>query len=96
MSNNVPSDEDFARARALMRQRDSGLSEVRATILHRFSPVGLYEAFVLYSPGSDRFVTYLFFKDQPSLEAARSAGTIELIKDVVLDELVHVGRGQRD
>ena len=50
VNRNIPSDEDFARADAAMRQRDRGLSEVRSALLERFSAKGLHEAFIFYSP----------------------------------------------
>ncbi len=96
MSNrNVPTDADFARARAAMQHRDRGLSEVRSTILNRFASKGLHEIFILYSPDNDLFVSYLFFKNEDEQVAAEKSGLTSQLKAAVLDELERVGRGEK-
>jgi hypothetical protein len=93
--NNIPTDEDFERARAATRQRDRGLSEVQTTILGLFFDQGLHQIFILYSPDNDLFVTYLFFVTDDQEKASEQSGLTDQIKNSVLDELERVGRGKR-
>nr|VFK06722.1 MAG: hypothetical protein BECKLPF1236B_GA0070989_100216 [Candidatus Kentron sp. LPFa] len=96
MSNNILSEEDFARARAAMRERDQGLSEVRTKILERFQGEGLHEAFILYSPANVLFVAYLFYLCNDQIKKADESGLASRIKQAVIEELGCVGRGNRD
>lgn len=95
-SNNIPNPEDFARARAAMKENDRGLDEVRERICHRFREAGLHEAFVLFSPKKNLFVAYLFYQRNEQVEAAEKSGLSLGIKQAVIEELENVGRGNRD
>lgn len=95
-SNNIPTAEDFARARAAMKEHDRGLSEVRDKISKRFREAGLHETFVLYSPANALFVAYLFYQRNDQIEAAAKSGLSLQIKQAVLEELERVGRGNRE
>lgn len=92
---NVPSEEDFARARGAMKARDQGLSEVRARILERFRDEGLHEAFVLYSPANQFFVPHLFYQRDNQISTGEESGLTNRIKSAVVEELERVGRGDR-
>jgi len=94
-SSNIPTDEDFARARAAMQHRDRGLSEARSTILNRFAASGLHQIFILYSPDNDLFVSYLFFNSEDEQVASEKDGLTAQIQTAVLDELERVGRGKK-
>ncbi len=94
--NNIPSEEDFARARAAMRNRDRGLSDVRSRILGRFQNAGLHEAFVSFSPANNTFVAHLFYRRNDQIKEADESGLTSRIKDAVVEELESVGRGNRD
>ena len=95
-NNNIPSDDDFARARAAMRERDRGLSDVRSKLLGRFRHDGLHEAFILYSPADEIFVAHLFFLHDDQIKEAEESGLASQIKQAVIEELESVGRGNRD
>lgn len=94
--NSIPSEEDFARARAAMRQRDQGLSDVRSNILRRFREDGLHEAFIFYSSASNLFVVHLFFLRNEQIEEADKSGLASRIKQTVVEELEKAGRGNRN
>lgn len=95
-SNHIPSEEDFARARAAMRDRDRGLSEVRSRILERYNLAGLHEAFVLYSPAKELFVAHMFYRTNSQIGTAEASGVTSQIKNDIVEELVRVGRGSRE
>lgn len=94
-SRDIPSEEDFARARAVMSERDRGLSDVRARLLERFRDQGLHEIFVLFSPASGTFVARLFFRTNKQVAEAAITGLAAQIESAVVDELENVGRGIR-
>lgn len=91
--NRVPSEEDFLKARALMRERDRGLSEVRSKILERFSGDGLHEAFFFFSRNSNAFIGRMFFRWSRQLEKIEDERYVENIRSAVVEELHKVGRG---
>lgn len=91
----IPTDEDFARARAAMQNRDHGLSDVRSTILNHFGPDGLHQFFILYSENHDLFGAYLFFNTQSDLMAAEQSGLTGKIKSSVANEVERVGRVEK-
>ena len=95
-SNNIPTPEDFARARAAMKESDRGLSEVRERISQRFQGSELHETFVLYSPVNALFVVYVFYQRNEQIEAAKKSGLSSKIQQAVIEELENVGRGKRD
>lgn len=92
----IPSEEDFARARAAMRDRDRGLSEVRSRVLERFKSRGLHEAFVIFSPSKELFVAHLFYRLNSQIQEAGKSGLSDDIQRDILDELARVGRGNRE
>lgn len=97
MSNHsIPSDEDFARARAAMRRNDRGLGDVRERVLERFREFGVHEVFIFYSPGKDAFVAYTFYEVERQIADAERSGLGARIMDAVYEELEDVGRGSRD
>lgn len=93
--NNIPSKEDFARAKAAIRKSDRGLSEVRERILSRFNNKGVHEIFLFYSPKTDTFGTYVFYSTERQIEEAAKTGLSDEVKNTVLEELEKVGRGCR-
>ena len=94
--NSIPSEEDFARARAAMRENDRGLSEVRSRILISFQEAGLHEVFVFYSPANDLFVAHIFYRRNDQIKEADESGLTSRIKQAVVEELERVGRGNPD
>lgn len=94
-SNNIPSEEDFARARAAMRKNDRGLSEVREQILKRFGEFDVHEVFMFYSPNAESFGAFIFYRWDQQIREAEKSGLASRIKEAVLEELENVGRGDR-
>lgn len=91
----IPSEEDIARARAAMRERDRGLSGVRSKLLERFRDQGLHEAFVLFSPASNTFFARLFFRTNKQVADAAVTGLAAQMESAVYEELEIAGRGTR-
>ena len=94
--NNIPSKEDFLRAKAAMRKDDHGLSEVRERILAQLKSKGLHEFMVLYSRKTDAFGAYVFYEMDNQISEATESGLAEEIKSLVFDELERVGRGSKE
>lgn len=92
---NIPSKEDFARAKASMKKNDQGLSEVRNQILNHFASRGVHELFVLFSPATNCFGVYVFYRLVAQIEDGNQSGLAEEIKSAVLEMLETVGRGSR-
>ena len=92
---NVPSKEDLLRAKAAMRKKSQGLSEVRVRILNRFSRRGLHEFLLFYSSKADTFGSYVFFDFDQQVEEAIMSGLAREIENAVFKELEKVGRGAR-
>lgn len=94
--NKIPTEEEFARAKAAMRDNDRGLSNVRDQIKKRFKKDGVYEFFTFYSPKTNTFYHYIFYRWDRQIEAAEKSGLASQIKDAVYEELERVGRGSPD
>jgi hypothetical protein len=92
--NTIPTAEDFARASAVMREQDRGLSDVRSIILSRFEKNGLHEMLLFYS-ADDMLVSYLFFATSVQMISSEQSGLTAQIKEAIIDELVIAGRGHR-
>lgn len=97
MSNrNTTSKEDFLRAKAAMKRDNHGLSQVRESVLTKFSMVGLYEFMILYSRKTNAFGAYVFYEKANQILKANESGLSKEIERLVLDELERVGRGAKD
>ena len=92
----TPSKEDFARAKAIMRSNDRGLSKVRNCVLSKFGEHGLHEFFILYSPKANKFRAFVFYSSDSQIDEAEKSGLSSIIKNAVLESLKDVGRGQGD
>ncbi len=93
---NIPTAEDFARSKLIMRKNDRGLSEASKSILDLFRKRGLHEFFILYSRKSDSFGVYVFYDLERHIEGAKSSGLEVEIRNSLFSELERVGRGSRD
>jgi hypothetical protein len=96
MSKNIPSEEDFARASAAMKNRSRGLSDVRDRILERFKPSGELHEFFILDCSERSFRAYVFYPRMEDITAAVQSGLEVRIKNAVFDELEKAGRGNRD
>lgn len=94
--NSIPTDDDFARASAALRQRSEGLEDVRKRVLAKFSSDGTIHEFFILDSSANSFRAYVFFKKESQIELARQSGLIHDIEEAVFRELQRVGRGARD
>lgn len=94
--NNIPSKEDFLRAKAAMRRDDHGLSEVREKILAQFKTKGLHELMILYSRKTDALGVYVFYESDNQISEADESGLAKDIESLVFEELERVGRGSKE
>ncbi len=97
MSNNrkIPSDEDFARASAALRNRSRGLSQVRDKILASFQGSGELHEFFILDSSEKSFRAYVFYRWERQIKEAEKSGLAHKIKNAVFDELEEVRRGNR-
>lgn len=92
---NIPSEEDFARAKRKMAERDRNLDLVCTKVKRRFMGVcPLHNLYVLWQRDVD-FRVYVFFKKEKDIEACKANGVASEIEDSVYDELDNAGRGKR-
>ena len=96
IQNNIPSREDFLRAKAAMKKDDHGLSEVRETVIAQFKSKGLHEFMVLYSRKTDAFGAYVFYEMDSQISEANETGLAKEIELLVFGELERVGRGSKN
>lgn len=96
VSKGVPSEEDFARASAAIKERSRGLSEVRQKILDHFRSSGELHEFFILDCAERSFRAYVFYPREKDVEMARKSGLESRVKDSVFKELANVGRGGRD
>ena len=93
MSNNkVPSDEDFARAKAALKLNDHGLSEVRDSVLKRYSNQDVYEFFIFYSRPTNTYGAYVFYGYNHQIIESYHSGLSAEIRSFVLEQLSLVRR----
>lgn len=94
--NNIPSKEDFLRAKEARKKDDHGLSEVREQILNRFKSKGVHEFMVLYSRKTDSFGAYIFYEMDSQIGEAIETGLAKELEEAVYEGLANVGRCTRD
>jgi hypothetical protein len=94
--NKIPTEEEFARAKAAMRQNDRGLSEVCERMLNRYKDEGVHKVFVFLSPHHREFGVYVFYRLDRQIAESDASGLSARIQVAVIDELVAVGRGSRE
>lgn len=93
----IPSDEDFARASAVMRERDRGLSTVSQNVLTRFREIcpNCYGFYVLWQ-GDPDFRAYFFTEGRNAVDEFTASKHYIDLQGLVYDELAAAGRGSRD
>lgn len=94
--NQVPSEEEFARAKAAMRNRDRGLAQVRETLLKGWAKDGICQVFILYSEKTKGFGSFVFFETEKQATAALRDGLGSKLKEKIVEELEKAGRGTKD
>lgn len=93
--NNVPSQQDFARAKAAMRKDDQGLADVRRQIMNEFGSRGIRRVFTLYSRATNSFGVFVFFQSSTEVASAHESGLVSEIEGAALQALEEVGRGTK-
>ncbi len=92
----ISTEEDLARAKATMREKNRGFSEVRDQMIKRFINDGLYEVYMFYDSDTDDFGAYIFYRWEKQVNEAEKSGLSSRIKDALYEELERVGRGSKD
>lgn len=91
----IPTEEDFARASRLARERSRNLDKVSEAVGRRFMSIApLYNVYILNQRDVD-FRAYVFFNKDKDINACKSSGVIRDLIDFVYDELERAGRGKR-
>jgi len=91
----IPSEEDLARAKRKMAERDRNLTEICESVKKRFmSLCPLHNVYVLWQRDVD-FRAYVFFKNDKDIVDCKGNGTTTAIEDAVYEELESCGRGKR-
>lgn len=95
MNNNIPSEEDFARAKKFMAERYRNLDAVENAVKRRFlSHCPLHNVYLLAQEDVD-FRAYVFFKKDADVVTCKADGTTLAIEDAFYHELARFGRGKR-
>lgn len=94
--NNIPSEEDFARAEAAMREKNKGLSETCDQIKKRFKKNGVHEVYMFYDSDTNDFGAYIFYRWEHQIKEAEKSGLSSRIKNDVFEELEKAGRGSKE
>ena len=93
---NIPSDEDFERAKRLARERSRNLDDVCDRVREHFEGAApLHSVYILPQRDVD-FRAYVFFRTNADIERCEAAGLSREIRDQVYAELERAGRGRRD
>jgi hypothetical protein len=93
----IPTDEDFARAEAAMRERDRGLSTIGEIVRARFYKLcpTAYGFYVLWQDDPN-FRAYFFVEGRNAVDDFASSDAYTELQDLVYKQLDAVGRGARD
>jgi hypothetical protein len=96
INNNIPSDEDFARASKHMHERFRNLDIVRSNVIRHFKGIcSLHEFEILFQIDED-FRAYVFFEKDLDIEKYKNNGIIQQMINFVYAELEHAGRGNKN
>jgi hypothetical protein len=91
----IPTDEDFARAEALDRERSRNLDDVCEAARRRFEKVCAFHDIYILPQQDVTFRAYVFFDEDKDIEVCRRSGVVHDIIDFVYAELERAGRGKR-
>ena len=95
MSNNILSEEDFARAKKFMADRYRNLDAVENAVKLRFMKCcPLHNVYLLAQEDVD-FRAYVFFENDVNVLECNANGTTNAMEDAFYDELARFGRGRR-
>jgi hypothetical protein len=95
-NNSIPSKEDFARAKKLMRDKFRNLNVVQENVSRHFKDqFPLHDFVLLPGEGLHGFQAYVFFEKDDDIEACKRSGLARQIEDYLYTELERAGRGHR-
>jgi hypothetical protein len=96
--NKIPTDEDYARAKALMRERDRGMNSASENSLRYFKKICPKDRYNLHMIAEDDYKlrTYVFYKKSEDLQIYLDNGVSQQIIEFVYAELERQKRGKRD
>ena len=91
----TPSEDDIARAKRKMAERDRYLAEVCEDVKSRFKDAcPLQRVYVLWQRDVD-FRSYVFFTNTKDIEDCKRNGIVSAIEDAIYEELERYGKGKR-
>ena len=91
----IPSNEDFERAKRLARERSRSLDSVSFRVKERFGSKASVDCAYILPQRDVSFRAYIFFRTNGDLEKAADSGVTDDIGDFIYAELERVGRGTR-
>lgn len=92
----IPSEEEFARAKRVMREESRNLDRVADNVERHFSSrCRLHMVYILPQRDVD-FRIYIFFNTDNDLVISKQRGLTEEISTFVREELERAGRGQKE
>jgi len=95
MNNNIPNNDDFARAKTFMAERYLNLDAVENAVKLRFLPHVPLHGIYLLAQEDVNFRAYVFFNTDADVLACKADGTTAAIEDAIYDDLARFGRGKR-
>jgi hypothetical protein len=95
MTRDIPSDEEFAKARQKRAERHRNLESVRRNVLQKLRcGLPLHDFYILSQRDVD-FRAYVFFVRNDDIKTCKDNDSIADIEDCVYAELARAGRGKR-
>lgn len=93
----IPSDEDFARAKRRMKERDRNMDYVNEAFRKYFKDICPDKAHDSHIMSEDNltFRAYIFYKTNNDIQLCEENGVSSLLQQFVFDELEHQGRGSK-
>lgn len=93
--NSIPSDEDFARADGLDKERSRNLDKVCKNVIQHVRRICPLHDFWLLPQRDVDFRAYVFFAKDKDIQECQRSGIVQQITDIVYAELERAGRGKR-
>ncbi len=93
---NIPSDEDFAKAKRLARARSQNIDLVNEIVKQHFEKICPLHYFIIMPQRNNEFWAGVFFENDEVLLASKRNGITEDIECFVYAELERQGRGKRE
>lgn len=91
----IPSDEEFAKAEALARERMLHLDTIGDTVLREWRQEYPLDYLAIWPEGSGRYRVYVFFDTTDFMNSAGGKSAVEVILGRVAELLELYGRGTR-